>query len=109
MKYFQDILHQTLNQCGALWCDEGVYRLAKEMKGSGVDSIFTNNRVFGSGVVTNVLDGGHYTRGILWLTLQAEKEVLYQWINPLKNHTINLRGKIWYNWNHVTERSCYSI
>ena len=32
MKNFQDVLHQTFNQCGALWCDEGVYRLAKELQ-----------------------------------------------------------------------------
>ena len=103
MKNFQDVLHQTFNQCEALWCD-GVYRLAKELQllfpetfdniflglggfhmektiiacigkylqGSGVDSIFTNNRVFGSSVVINVLDGGHYTRGIRGLSIYAE-------------------------------------
>ena len=32
MKHFQDVLHQILNQCGALWCDEDIYRLAKEMQ-----------------------------------------------------------------------------
>ena len=32
MKNFQDVLHQTFNQCGALWCDEDVYRLTKELQ-----------------------------------------------------------------------------
>ena len=121
MKKFQDILHQTLNQCGALWCDEGVYRLEKEMQhlfpetfddiflglggfhmeksiiacvgkylqGSGVDSIFTNNRVFGSGVVTNVLDGGHYTRGIRGLSLYAEVMQRLKLMSSFEHHSID--------------------
>ena len=121
MKNFQDVLHQTFNQCGALWCDEGVYRLAKELQllfpetfdniflglggfhmektiiacigkyhqGSGVDSIFTNNRVFGSGVVINVLDGGHYTRGIRGLSIYAEVMQRLKLMSFFEHHTID--------------------
>ena len=32
MKNFQDVLSQKHHQYGPLWCDEGVYRLAKEIQ-----------------------------------------------------------------------------
>ena len=51
--------------------------IGKYVQGSGVDSIFTNNRIFGSGVVTNALGGGHYTRGIRGLAIYTE---VMQWI-----------------------------
>ena len=104
MTNFQDVLSQTLNECGGLWCDEGVYRLAKEiqflfserfdniflglggfhmektviaclgkyLQDSGADSILVENRIFGSIVATNVLNGGHYARGISGMSIFAE-------------------------------------
>ena len=32
MKNFQDVLSQNDLECGPLWCDEGVYRIAKELQ-----------------------------------------------------------------------------
>ena len=32
MKNFQDVLRQRNADYGALWCDEGVYRIAKELQ-----------------------------------------------------------------------------
>ena len=32
MKIFQDVLSQNDLECGPLWCDEGVYRIAKELQ-----------------------------------------------------------------------------
>ena len=43
--------------------------IGKYLEGSGIDSIFTNNNVFGSGVVTSVLEGGHYSGALRGLSL----------------------------------------
>ena len=32
MKNFQDVFFQNDLECGTLWCDEGVYRIAKELQ-----------------------------------------------------------------------------
>ena len=32
MKNYQDILNQIKIPCGPLWCDEGVYRIGKEIQ-----------------------------------------------------------------------------
>ena len=44
----------------------------KYLKDCGVDSILANNKVFRSGVVTRVLEGGHYTRGLRVLSIFSE-------------------------------------
>ena len=43
MKNFQDVLSQNDLECGPLWCDEGVYRIAKELQlldRDGLSNIF---------------------------------------------------------------------
>ena len=46
--------------------------IGKYLEYSGVDDVLTSSKVFGSGVVTKVLDGGHYVRGSWGLAIYSE-------------------------------------
>ena len=86
MRNFQDVLRQKDQNYGPLWCDKGVYKVAKELqllnptqfddiflglggfhmekvliacygfylKETGIDKVFAENEIFGSGVVSMV-------------------------------------------------------
>ena len=92
---FQDVLRQKSQPYGPLWCDEGVYRLAKELQllnpnrfsdiflglggfhmekvliaccgkyleETGIDTVLSENKVYGPENVKSVMDGGNYVRG----------------------------------------------
>ena len=101
---FQDVLRQKSQPYGPLWCDEGVYRLAKELQllnkdrfcniflglggfhmekvliaccgkyleETGIDTVLSENEVYGPENVKSVMDGGHYVRGARGMSLIAE-------------------------------------
>ena len=76
MKNFQDILKQRELPYGPLWCDQGVYRIAKEiqlLKSAEFDNIFVGLLVqtgcFGPDTVKAVMNRGHYNRSKKGLNL----------------------------------------
>ena len=90
MKNFQDISKQRELPYGPLWCDQGVYRIAKEiqllksdefdnkvvlacigkyLEGSGAEEILVQTGCFGPDTVKAVMNGGHYNRSKRGLNL----------------------------------------
>ena len=104
LKNFQCILSQLKQDNMAVACDEGVYRIAKEIQlknpeefgntvlclgpfhmikvvqasigqyidGSGAETIWTKNGVFGVNVVKQVLSGKHYKKSLYGLYILSE-------------------------------------
>ncbi len=101
---FEDVLFQLKQNNIAVTCDEGVYKIAKEiqlqhphkfnnivlclgsfhiikiiegcigkyLEGSGAVPIWTDNEIFGTNIVKQVLCGKHYKRSLTCLFMLAE-------------------------------------
>ena len=120
LKNFQNVLRQLGQDRLAITCDEGVYRIAREimmlrpeeftdltlclgsfhllkiylgcvgkyLRGSGADSIWIENEIFGPNTTQAVLGGTHYVRSLEGLTLLSESMERLQWSAFFDQHGV---------------------
>ena len=111
LKNFQNVLRQLTQNHLAITCDEGVYRIAREiilwrpgeskdltlclgsfhllkiylgcigkyLRGSGAESIWIENEIFGPNTSQAVLGGSHYARSLEGMILLSEAMERLQW------------------------------
>ena len=111
LKNFQNVLRQLTQNHLAVTCDEGVYRIAREiilwrpaefkdltlclgsfhllkiylgcigkyLRGSGAESIWIENEIFGPNTSQAVLAGSHYARSLEGMVLLSEAMERLQW------------------------------
>jgi len=120
LQNFSNILYQLQQDNMAIFCDEGVYHIAREillkrpdefkgltlclgsfhliktylacigkyLPGSGCQSIWIENKIFGPGVVESVLNGSDYVRSMEGVLLIGEYISRFQWLEFLQNNFI---------------------
>ena len=118
LQNFSNILYQLQQDNMAIFCDEGVYHIAREillkrpdefkgltlclgsfhliktylacigkyLRGSGCQTIWIENRIFGPEVVESVLSGSDYVRSMEGILLLGECISRFQWLEFLQNN-----------------------